>query len=114
MLCRTIADMEVVTKIETPRVRSCPHARLRSAANLLASCSRFPAHPTLRLLFPIVTLAIRAGLTEQIERDFKMSCMSLQIGQTKPVTQALIPAASFSQVRACGHTATGPLVVTHC
>uniref|UniRef100_A0A7S0EY20 UTP--glucose-1-phosphate uridylyltransferase n=1 Tax=Phaeocystis antarctica TaxID=33657 RepID=A0A7S0EY20_9EUKA len=36
-------------------------------------------------------------VTKMIERDFKMSCMSLQIGQTKPVTQALIPAASFSQ-----------------
>ena len=40
----------------------------------------------------------------QIERDFKMSCMSLQIGQTKPVTQALIPAASFSQVLVCSQS----------
>ena len=34
---------------------------------------------------------------EIVEREFKMSCLSLQIGQTRPVTQALIPAASFSQ-----------------
>ena len=81
----------------------------RSAA-ILQPLSLPPHSP---LLFPIVTLATRAGLTEQIERDFKMSCMSLQIGQTKPVTQALIPAASFSQVRACGHAATGLLVVAH-
>lgn len=88
-------------------------ARLRSAAALCHAAAAFPPTPLSVLLFPIVTLATRAGLTEQIERDFKMSCMSLQIGQTKPVTQALIPAASFSQVRACGHAATGLLVVAH-
>ena len=54
------------------------------------------------------TIADMEAVTKMIERDFKMSCMSLQIGETKPVTQALIPAASFSQVCSCGHTATGP------
>ena len=32
-----------------------------------------------------------------IKRDFGMLCLPLQIGSTKPVTQALIPAASYSQ-----------------
>ena len=107
MLCRSIADMEVVTKMETPCVRSCSlHVFDRQPL-----CSRpvlqplFPQSPPSFALPDRDSCGLRA---EQIERDFKMSCMSLQIGQTKPVTQALIPAASFSQVLACGHTATRP------
>ena len=34
---------------------------------------------------------------EIVQRDLGMSCMPLQIGKAKPVAQALIPAASFSQ-----------------
>jgi len=34
---------------------------------------------------------------EIVQNDLKMSCMPLQIGKAKPVSQALIPAASFSQ-----------------
>lgn len=35
---------------------------------------------------------------EIITRDFGMPCMPLQIGSTRPVTQAVIPAASFPQL----------------
>ena len=34
---------------------------------------------------------------EMITKEFGMSCMPLQIGSTRPVTQAVIPAASFPQ-----------------
>ena len=33
-----------------------------------------------------------------VETDLGMSCMPLMIGAARPVTQALIPAASFSQM----------------
>ena len=32
-----------------------------------------------------------------VQTDLGMSCMPLQLGSHRPVTQALIPAASFSQ-----------------
>jgi len=43
------------------------------------------------------TAADMDAVVKEVEGTFKMSCMAMSIGQTKPVTQALIPAASFSQ-----------------
>ena len=42
------------------------------------------------------SVADMEAVAQMVERDFSMSCMTVSIGQTRPVTQALIPAASFS------------------